>query len=115
LKVVPRQDLVTAKRKGVMRTYWLVKPDEGAKSAPRLSEDEGSDDEPSEYIPKLDRLGAMEEVSKDAWGMAAVGVKSYNRLVEWNVDVLYQLMMKVVSKRQAQTNKTYNVAIEWDL
>jgi hypothetical protein len=83
LKVVPRRDLVTAKGKGVMRTYWLVKPDEGAKSTASFSEDEGSDDEPSEYIPKLDRLGAMEEVdSKDVWGTAAVGVKSYSRLVE---------------------------------
>jgi hypothetical protein len=99
-----------------MRTYWLVKPDEGAKSAASISEDEGSDDEPSEYIPNLDRLGAMEEVdSKDAWGAAAVGVKNYNRLVEWNVDVLYQLLTKVVSKRQVQTNKTDNVVIELDL
>jgi hypothetical protein len=53
--------------------------------------------------------------SNDAWGTAVVGVKSSNRLVEWNVDVLFQLLTKVVTTRQAQVAKLNRRSNTFDL
>jgi hypothetical protein len=95
---------VAAKGKGVMRTYWLVQQaDNGAKSTGSLFEDEDSaDDGPLKRDPST----LLEQNSiTNAWGMAVVGDKSYNQLVEWNVDVLYQLLTKIAAKRQSKHAK----------
>jgi hypothetical protein len=95
--------LVTAKEKGVMRTYWLVKADNGAKSTGSPSEDEDSaDDNPLKR--DLSTLLGQDSTS-NAWGAAVLGDKSYNQLVEWNVDVLYQLLTKIVAERQSKHAK----------
>jgi hypothetical protein len=89
-----------------MRTYWLVRPDDGTQSIANVSDEEDGESDPHFYMQK-DPLKPMgQKGSNDAWGISAVGVKSSNRLVEWNVDVLFQLLMKVVTTRPVQSAKT---------
>lgn len=117
MQVIPRRDLVTAKGKGVMRTYWLVRPDDSNKSeANELDDEEENKNGAGEQLEDPSNLVSQGNDSSDAWGMAAVGLKSSNRLVEWNVDVLYQLLTKVVTTRQAQAAKSNRTGpLELDL
>ena len=103
--VVPRRDLVTAKGKGVMRTYWLVVPEEGAKSTTgSLTDDDASMDEyKSNYFASNGTVEQMKNaVQANAWGNQALVSTRQNRLIEWNVDVLMQLLQKVIVKRQKE-------------
>ena len=55
------------------------------------------------FLMQKDPLTLMgQKGSNDAWGTAVVGVISSNWLVEWNVDVLFQLLTKVVMTHLAQ-------------
>lgn len=99
--VVPRRDLVSAKGKGVMRTYWLVLSEQRNLSSSTLG---GSEADNSEVQDET-----VAQSLATTWGTAAVGVQSFNRLVEWNVDVLYQLLVKVVEKRQSPTEHAFQV------
>jgi class 3 adenylate cyclase len=115
--VFPRKDLVTAKGKGVMRTYWLQLPDRGSSHASRsqcsysmcsLSNDSiseaadidsddsdiESDDEDFPDAPLFD-LDIMEIEQKPR-----IPDDSPEFLVEWSVDVLLGLLRQVIAKRE---------------
>eukprot|EP00934_Nitzschia_sp_Nitz4_P007763 Nitzschia sp. Nitz4//scaffold37_size175936//118664//127302//NITZ4_002057-RA/size175936-augustus-gene-0.10-mRNA-1//1//CDS//3329549821//7753//frame0 len=87
--VVPRGDLITAKGKGVIRTYWLLQEEEVLANGHHNDHDEEGEGHDVHGI--------------GGWGTAAVGHKSHNRLVDWNVDVLYHLLEEVVAKRRQET------------
>jgi Adenylate and Guanylate cyclase catalytic domain len=104
--VAPRRDLVTAKGKGVLRTYWLVtgEESEGAnrgEDALRSADLSLDKEEPSRQSSS-DLVGLLQEETEKAntWGNTALAARSANRLIDWNVDVLRTLLKNVVRKRR---------------
>jgi class 3 adenylate cyclase len=83
--IVPRQDAVQAKGKGVMKTFWLqISPPSTARS----TTDASSSGNPEE---------GMGDVDMDDKLLV---------LVNWNTDVLAKLLVKIASKRRASTGPT---------
>lgn len=95
--VKPRRDLVAAKGKGMMQTYWLefkIQAPSQDFSAPftvssrREADKEDDDDSLDEYV--IDGL-PKNDLKED-------------RLVSWNVEILTRLLQKIVAMRKPQTN-----------
>jgi class 3 adenylate cyclase len=85
--VVPREDHVAAKGKGVIQTYW-TKPSTGPKStAPSVS----STSEHNETSTSSGD-GSIKEVRLDG---------KTQRLIEWNLDVLTQLVRQIVVRQDS--------------
>mmetsp|Transcript_20229 Transcript_20229/g.43726 ORF Transcript_20229/g.43726 Transcript_20229/m.43726 type:complete len:1181 (+) Transcript_20229:158-3700(+) len=89
--VVPREDVVVAKGKGEMRTFWLLPREDVAPSTKASSE-------------TMEEFGHV-EVSMDPEPMvqAVTAVKSdkIQRMIDWNCDILLQLLRLIGAKRQA--------------
>jgi len=115
--VTPREDVIVAKGKGEMKTYW-IKPRnmEGESDADQMAMiDEGSvPSESSDGRLAKNSAGHSFRVmfrrprgqrASSRWGSMSlledtVGVKNA-RLVDWNVDQLHSLIQRVVSQRRA--------------
>jgi class 3 adenylate cyclase len=86
--IQPRQDLIVAKGKGEMQTYWLeVKGDAAASVIPSTIESEDSS-------------------SIDEQGLASVAKKTklpekVMRMVNWNKDLMVGLLKEIVAQRSA--------------
>ena len=72
--VQERQDLVLAKGKGTLQTYWLESEDTAAKNDPE---------------------------DKDMWGFAEMADNKEDRLINWQVEIFTQLLKQVVARRDA--------------
>ena len=97
--VIPRSELITAKGKGKMQTYWIdpsKRRTDSARNSTKeclnesflVSEFGESEVMIGENLPDLDLTLGLK---------AAESV----RLVEWNVEVLYQLLQQIANTRQA--------------
>uniref|UniRef100_A0A7S3DMI4 Guanylate cyclase domain-containing protein n=1 Tax=Entomoneis paludosa TaxID=265537 RepID=A0A7S3DMI4_9STRA len=89
--VVPREDVVVAKGKGEMRTFWLLPRDDVAPSTKASSETN-------------DELPQSESVEPDPMPQVVTSqVKSdkIQRMIDWNCDILLQLLRLIGAKRQA--------------
>ena len=91
--LLQRADIVYAKGKGALKTFWLV--DEKQSSDNRSNTDaSASEQAPGAPKPMANAGGHMKENA----GAAGLDSKT-ERLVNWNVDVMYRLLRKVVARR----------------
>ncbi|CAB9514382.1 Receptor-type guanylate cyclase gcy [Seminavis robusta] len=86
--LVPRKDLITAKGKGTLQTYFLK----------ILSR---SQEEDSEELAKRKAQGSVFLVPQDEGNLRVGDETRMQRLVEWNVEVLSQLIKRIVARRAA--------------
>jgi hypothetical protein len=98
--IKPREDIIFAKGKGELKTFWLLpknlvgtvstySPSEGVSEAEHI--------EPLALVTETEGQGSEEHLSPER----------IQRLVEYNCDILLQILKKVVAKRaQSKTNIT---------
>lgn len=89
-----RPDLVDAKGKGFMQTYWLEI------SRRRSSISSGEPEKRSCRTSETDASETM--LMDDADLMGCVKLEKNMRLIEWNVEVLYTLLKKVVASHNGR-------------
>lgn len=89
--VMKRQDLVSAKGKGELETYWLQPNRSGENTSTTGSSTTGEC-----FLPTKQMTANL--VAKS--GMPALSPKQ-QRLVEWNTDILTRLLRFVLTHRQA--------------
>jgi hypothetical protein len=98
----PRDDLVHAKGKGELQTYW-IKLAKKSNLSPRTGSTSSLNDENS--VDLSDRLG-KEWSRAGLWptrqlqDLKFLEVEKERRLVDWNTDVLCRLLKEVVVRRQ---------------
>ena len=90
--VVPREDVVVAKGKGELRTFWLL-PREDITAPSKTSSDPGA-----EQAPEVE-AEAQAPVSEIVHSQ--VKNDKIQRMIDWNCDILLQLLRLIVAKRQA--------------
>ena len=100
----PRDDLVVAKGKGEMKTYWIV-PKDGAtysEKGGQAGAEHGSKDRSSlpKHVDDLSKPGP----SVDGIPSSTVVSSKVMRLVDWNVDVLQRLLKLIIAKRSARAH-----------
>jgi len=110
--VSEREDAIEAKGKGTMKTYWLLTLRAAEKASSEADDEEdkegGEGGDEQEYVPKasfMQRIAAMKEsrASKE---------RRIQRLVQWNSEMLVQLLKQVVARRQVlQRRKTSQAAL----
>ena len=88
-----RKDVVTAKGKGELKTFWL-----DFKSSKSSSVHSGSSERSSEDLNAVFNDENKQEV---AGSLGAVLDDKTKRLVEWNTDVLARLLRQIVARRAA--------------
>jgi hypothetical protein len=82
--LVPRKEVVTAKGKGEMRTFWLkISSKTSSRTSNRSMEAYGSDSEDG-----------------DEEHIAAESQKQFDRLVDWNAEILLSILQRIVARRQ---------------
>ena len=94
----PRDDLVAAKGKGTMQTYWLAVTSSfsNAQNQAKLG---GFDDSTDHMIDSANGF----RVQLDAESNSPDG--KTDRLVAWHVDILQQQIMKVIAMRNSKATK----------
>jgi 3'5'-cyclic nucleotide phosphodiesterase len=91
--LVKRDDVVEAKGKGRMQTYWLE-----LKHGKSSASDSGSTNDTSDtYSDRDDSSSNMSE-----WSDAHMESNRNARLVDWTVEVLRKLLKQVVARREAK-------------
>ncbi|CAJ1964564.1 unnamed protein product [Cylindrotheca closterium] len=97
--ILPRNDKVYAKGKGEMQTYWLRQIETGSgpsMKANNLSESERDEGTVKEVGPKR-RLSFEGKIKRKPQDLSE---KKFERLVNWNVDVLKTLLVQVCERRK---------------
>eukprot|EP00934_Nitzschia_sp_Nitz4_P007445 Nitzschia sp. Nitz4//scaffold17_size182527//156864//160606//NITZ4_001879-RA/size182527-snap-gene-0.304-mRNA-1//-1//CDS//3329539415//7435//frame0 len=90
--ITPRQDLIVAKGKGTMQTYWLnFRNYSGSRTS---SENIDSHDSVVNY-DELDFVGDLDENS----ATGDLEEMKESRLINWNVEILTRLLKKIVAMR----------------
>lgn len=89
--VQPRREKVTMKGKGELQTYWVVPRISRASSTGSTSHSVDDDDQAS-----ICSSSDSQELSQDA--------ERTSRLIDWNVEVLYGLLERVVASRNTTAN-----------
>jgi hypothetical protein len=104
--IKPREERVVAKGKGELQTYWLLPKNQSAPSVySSNSPSEGLSE--SGHIEALDLITAAQEDGSEQPSPESIAManKHVQRLVEYNCDILLQILKKVVAKRaQTKTN-----------
>ena len=103
-----RQELVTAKGKGTLQTYWLVKNSGGMSAG---SSSQQTDEDRSKSCAQKPNL----------WADVHVADSKVNRLINWQVDLLLGVLKQVVARRHATTgvdpasvsHSKKNASFEW--
>jgi hypothetical protein len=104
--IKPREDLVHAKGKGELKTFWLV-----CKDASGASERSGGSTPTSDVRPTTKDLTGLaksnpeipETVMESAIPEKIELSPKMLRLVDWNTDVLQRLLKLIIAKRSART------------
>lgn len=96
----PREDVVFAKGKGAMVTYWLVSTssDKGSAASPAVSASTTS----SETDDKM-ALADSNETDAEVKSLASQKVQ---RLVDWNCEMLQQILKKIVARRKGKRRRS---------
>jgi hypothetical protein len=98
--VKPRQDIVVAKGKGEMQTYWLLPQRELAATSTHSSED-------SENLNIKAAAGEEGSGGASSKDPVAPGVDDkIHRLVDYTSDILLQILKKIVAKRGSEAKIT---------
>eukprot|EP00980_Cylindrotheca_fusiformis_P024587 scaffold12118_cov138-Cylindrotheca_fusiformis.AAC.4 len=100
-----RDQLVNAKGKGTLQTYWLLTKEEAeleAMQAPNGDLDDGGGSEFSSLPNEITQasLNLKENTYAD---IEALLSRKTRRLCEWNVDVLVRLLKRIVAHRNASS------------
>ncbi|KAL7581160.1 hypothetical protein ACA910_005950 [Epithemia clementina (nom. ined.)] len=90
--VVPREDVVVAKGKGELRTFWLL-PREDISAPSKTSSDPGAE---QTHQVEAEAQAPVSEVVQ-----SQVKNDKIQRMIDWNCDILLQLLRLIVAKRQA--------------
>jgi len=105
--VIEREDEVEAKGKGLMKTYWLLtlRGDQGG-NAQSESEAATNTAGREEHLPKssfMERIKAIKEAR-------ASKQQRISRLIEWNSEMLIQLLKQVVARRESLSRRKTSAA-----
>ena len=92
-----REDVVVAKGKGQIKTYWLVA---GMASSNGGGSDESTSPESEE--------GVVSSTAHAPNPSDSVAFKKSNRLIGWNVDVLARCLKQIVAMRQPGLTQKYD-------
>ena len=98
----PRAELVHAKGKGNMETYWLIR---------HGSDDRTDSGSSTEYRVLEDELGNSQRVdgaSRNGSMVKTLSIGKHNRLVKWNHDVLLRLIRQIVARRKLLSSISYD-------
>ena len=104
----PREDLVQAKGKGIMQTYWLVYSGRGSDDArSSIGDSERETDQPLQGKQSIDGTNDKPQVLES--------IDKHQRLVDWNVEILQRLLKQIVARRMChgeakQKSKVFPVA-----
>lgn len=100
--VVARQDIVNAKGKGELSTYWLeFKGQSGASTRSGSTEQSGDDGEAVSTSPE-EVMKPKSKVSNDLDSRTL-------SLVSWNTDVLAKLLKQIIARRQVTGQKVASI------
>ena len=91
--VVPREDVVVAKGKGELRTFWLLPRDDVTTAPSKTCSETGTE---REQEAETESQAPIAEVVH-----AQVKNDKIQRMIDWNCDILLQLLRLIVAKRQA--------------
>jgi hypothetical protein len=95
--LIPRPDVVVAKGKGAMQTYWL-NVGSSNKSSSVIS---GSSSGDEFGMLQSDRKG-----SRGGSGGGSGAVERTSRLIQWNVEILMTLLKLIEARREDETELT---------
>jgi hypothetical protein len=96
--ITPREDLVDAKGKGAMQTFWLI---QGIKSEPSRT---SSIVVGTSYEVPDGRLPSVDSMEEDGTETDEV----VGRLIDWNVQVMMSLIQKIMALRGKRRISIYN-------
>jgi len=96
--ITPREDVIVAKGKGALQTYWLALSKHESSHSP--SAYQGSVNDTADTVAALDNTEVDIRARKASNSAAAMKVQ---RLIDWNSDLLLQLLMKIVARRTSLT------------
>ncbi|KAL7562526.1 hypothetical protein ACA910_008233 [Epithemia clementina (nom. ined.)] len=97
--ITPREDIVTPKGKGEMRTYWL-EVGKGKEAATELTPNTRSSTRSISVELSVSSDDVTEGDDDEEEGQFSASAK-IARLIDWNVDVLLRLLKAIVAHRQA--------------
>jgi len=97
--VVPREEIVVAKGKGEMRTFWLLPREDVA--PPTQASSEANDEVPEDIVEPSPMVQAVSQVKND----------KIQRMIDWNCDILLQLLRLIGAKRQASRRASTSGAV----
>jgi hypothetical protein len=100
--VWPREDMIEAKGKGKLQTYWAKVASDGTRSAAPFKGGKVHFEEPTGDQMIENRFSADTNVQR-------LLNKKTARLIDWNADVLQRLSKQVVARRQAMRTTSYTV------
>jgi class 3 adenylate cyclase len=105
--VLPREDLVVAKGKGVLKTYWLeLRPRSGHTTSSKSNSDASTSND-GQTGEEID--GNIESNPQ----LQAFKIDSKNqRLIDWNTDILARLLKLIVSRRREMKSNSVNDSID---
>lgn len=105
--VTARKDVVNAKGKGEMKTYWLeIKGQSGASTQSATTENLGDGDDVTEPEPAPAPATGGEGQKKKATNDLDSRTQS---LVSWNADVLAKLLKQIIARRKALGQKLSSI------
>jgi class 3 adenylate cyclase len=100
--VSARQELVQAKGKGDMQTYWLTMKVQSGASSKSGTTDSSADNDGTKAQVDVDDSKWVEaglKEKKEVKSASAISDDKAQRLVDWNTDVLARLLKQVVARR----------------
>jgi hypothetical protein len=93
-----RAEMVNAKGKGTMQTYWLVFNSEGTGESVEQQDALQADENQAGDTTNKTKHATMEQLEDSL-------PPKLKRLVGWNVEILKKLLQQIVAKRNASLNK----------
>jgi hypothetical protein len=91
----PREDVIVAKGKGALQTYWLTPKNETRSNYQGSTLDGGENTTSSDLNMNVTEAEALN-------ASRTVACKKVQRLIDWNCELLLQLLKKIVARRGAK-------------
>ena len=106
----PRRDLVTAKGKGSLQTYWVVfRPPSSMSHVSTTNTSQENESNPSQDTSSSngdDMVGDADRSFRGGNNFEYTSIQHTDRLVSWTVDVLQGLLKKLVATRNPSTQSS---------